>query len=165
MEDFPFERVYNHFMKPLADRGRLSPEMLDPFFAIVRVNEQSELEVTKLDEAERFFEGPGGTAALGDFIRMVVPAMGNEPVCLVLISEAHYLERKTEGDVMKARGTGRLSNNPESKECVMIQIYRPDRQRFGMMEIKPGRKVEYAPMPEDWKTMSGNLSLTPDAVK
>jgi hypothetical protein len=169
MEDFPFERIYNHFAKPLADRGKLQTDMLPPFFAVVRINEEDKLEVTELDDIGRFFEGPGGTTALGDFIRMVVPAMGDQPVCLVLITEAYYLEQKKEGgtleDALKARGTGRLKDNPESKECVMIKIYRPEGGASGMMEIKPGRIVEYAPMwPKD-ADIGGNLSLTPDGKK
>ncbi len=144
--------------------------MLEPTFGVVRIGKDDNLILTKLEGAERFFVGPGGTAALGDFIRMVTPAMGAEPVCLVLITEAYYLEVpkdqcETMEDAKKARGKGRLEHHPQSKECVMIKMYRPDVMRCGMLKILPGRLVEYMPLIEEQADLGGNLSLNPDGKK
>lgn len=168
MEEFPFQKVYDHFAQPMVV---LSPVPIDlaPSLAIVRMKGEEIENITILpdEHVALFFRNASGKAALGEFLRMSLglAKANNEPICLVLMAESYFKQTSIEGskeETLKRLQKQSLANDPDASECIMISIYRPDEMRMGVMSLNEDRSLNYAPlMPTDGK-ISGRLTNHPD---
>ncbi len=160
--EFPFQTVYDHFARPIVTMG-LKEKMFDPrmFLAFMRGNEIDR--ITELPHIERFFGSEGGKDTLGMFVRTSMAMVGDMEICMVLMSEAWYkvIPNSDNKPLKDVRPRGSIANDPDSQECIMITIYRPEGTRMGTLYINPDRSLTYSPLHKS-TSIGGRLSTHPD---
>lgn len=169
MPDFPFEAVHEHFAKPLAG-FELGPDDMAPVMAFVRAEGAKLVQVDVIPEfvTNRFFSGPDGKTALGQFIRDSLAKMSElfPDGGIVVLCEAYFKEVRVENENDKKkldayRNKGSLADDPEADECVMISIYSTKEMRIARLPISAGRIVEYREL-EPFMASAGRLTLNPE---
>lgn len=167
MDNFPFQKVYDHFAQPMV---LLSPVPVNfaPSLAIVRMKGDEIDSITLLPEEHvgRFFRDSSGKTALGEFLRMALSmaAQINEPVCLVLIAESYFKQQEMKGSkeetLNNLKGKS-LADDPDASECIMISVYRPEQMRMGVLQLRQDRSLSYAALMPTDGAISGRLTPNP----
>lgn len=168
MEEFPFQKVYDHFAHQLVMAGKV-PEDIGPSLIIIRLKDGEIERETPLDGnmVGMFFNGSSGKALLGQFIResMNLAKKMGESVGMVLMSEAYC--RFGEGgkkEAEKIMKRGSLADDPEARECVMVTVYSPDDMRMGTLPMDENRNLTYAPLLFTDAKFMGSLTTNPEGT-
>lgn len=144
--EFPFDTVYRYLVAPLIEKG-MPDEVLEPTLMLVHASSGA-VNAAEVLPMGRLIERPDTRSVLAwiEVMRTTLPADS----CFVLIAETFMRSMAARPgetiDQARQRGPSSLANDPEAVEMVVIQIYRPNATRVGMLPIRPGRKLEYAPL-------------------
>jgi len=161
MSTFPFEAVYERLARELIGKG-LPKGDLPPVILTVVVEGEHVVHVDPFPIAQ-MMTSPAGSRAVGALLQRYVPDLPPN-ACAVLISEAYVRSvaadpNAVQGEIRKQAGIPRdLKHDPQAREVVVIQLYRPGQQRTGSLPILPGRVLEYAPLEPETAVHAGRLS-------
>jgi hypothetical protein len=148
MPEFPWEVVYNYFTEKLISTSK-DHGQFNPMLFMVRTDglEIDEVDSVPQENINEYFEhGAYGQAQFFQFVKEVVSTIEDNPFCLVFVSEAYAKTVKFEEvQDVEAHYQG-LKNDPGKRDVVVIQIYRPEGMRMGMLPLGADGSVTYAPL-------------------
>lgn len=157
--EFPFEKVFDHFAKPLDGKvvgeDQWKPSMYCVYLAGGEVAGIEELPVAQ------FFGSNQGKAALGGVIRTILGYLPSA-ACLVLTSEAWLKREVLAPGALRHDRSRSLEHDPAAQVALMFHLYHRSGQQVGWLPLGPGRVLAYQPLNLDMITGGGRLTLQPD---
>lgn len=160
-EDFPFDVVYEHFARRAVDAWVVEENRPKPPMMFTVAVEDGELLGVIPYPVHPLFSSERGKDMMGLLLERIVPKIP-DGACMVLMSEAWVLFKPYKpGDPLPERSEGSLGDNPESRECVLVNIYRPRVSRVGHLMVGADRKLVYSPLETGYISMGGRFMPEP----
>lgn len=160
---FSFDKVYKAVTDMVLAKGLPQDDIVEPALLVAKI-EGDEVTLLRGPSIAPLFDRSMGTHGKEMLGVMIDSIMGQLPdnMCVVMISEAYRRSIKLEegATIEEARkqAPASLVNDPLADEILMVQMYRPGKQRMGSLSILPGRVLEYADMESEAITSEGRLS-------
>jgi hypothetical protein len=160
---FSFDKVYKAVTDMVLAKGLPQDGIVEPALLVAKI-EGDEVMLMRGPSIAPLFDrsmGVHGKEMLGTMLDSIMGQLPDD-MCVVMITEAYHrsvkLEKGMSVEEARKQAPASLVDDPLADEILMVQMYRPGKQRMGSLPILPGRVLAYADMESDAIMSEGRLS-------